>query len=597
LALAQINPTVGDLAGNWRKIVEYIENARQLGADLVAFPELVLSGYPPEDLLLKQSFVADCGEWLDRVRAAASGIAAIIGFPQGRVGQVSNAAAVINDGCLAGVYRKALLPNYGVFDEMRYFQPGDGRQVFEIGGITTGISICEDIWHHDGPPRLQAHAGGARLLLNISASPYHAGKGGERAEMLASRARDYGAVVAYVNLVGAQDELVFDGQSLVFDSQGRLIARAPQFEEQLLVVDLEISGLPGIAPHNVAQPPSAVEGRDESRPSRGGASSPPGTPRSTAAPGPPIERTVVPLAARFGKRPAVETLNAEPLDRLAEIYRALVVGTRDYVRKNGFARVVIGLSGGVDSSLTAAVAADALGASNVVGAAMPSPYSSAQSLADAQELARNLGIELRVLSIGDIFRSYLETLRQPFAGRPPDVAEENLQARIRGNLLMALSNKFGWLVLTTGNKSEIAVGYATLYGDMAGGFAVIKDIPKTLVYELARWRNAQQQSQIIPARVMTKEPSAELRPNQRDTDSLPPYSVLDPILKAYVEQDRSLEQIIAMGFDRDTVRYVTRLVDRNEYKRRQAAPGVKITHKAFGRDRRLPITNRYAETP
>jgi len=564
LALAQINPTVGDLAGNSRKIIEYIERARQLGADLVAFPELCLSGYPPEDLLLKQSFLADCGKWLDRTRAAACGIAAIIGFPEGRVGEVSNAAAFISDARLAGIYRKALLPNYGVFDEMRYFKPGDGRQVFEIGGITTGISICEDIWHYDGPPSIQAQQGGASLLINISASPYHASKGGERADMLAARARDYGAIVAYVNTVGGQDELVFDGQSLVFDPRGRLIARGPQFEEDLLLVDLDIAG----------------RRRAD---------------RSTASTGPPIERTVIPITASSPK-PAVETRNLEPLQPVAEIYRALVVGTGDYVRKNGFARVVIGLSGGVDSSLTAAVAADALGADNVIGVAMPSPYSSPQSLTDAQQLARNLGIELRILSIGDVLHSYLETLREQFAGRPPDVAEENLQARIRGNLLMALSNKFGWLVLTTGNKSEIAVGYATLYGDMAGGFAVIKDIPKTLVYELARWRNAQQQSEIIPARVMAKEPSAELRPNQRDTDSLPPYSVLDPILKAYVEEDRGLEEIISMGFDRDTVRYVTKLVDRNEYKRRQAPPGVKITHKAFGRDRRLPITSRYTET-
>jgi len=564
LALAQINPTVGDLPGNARKIAARIEAARGLGADVVAFPELCLCGYPPEDLLLKERFLADCGIWLDRIRADAGGIVAIIGCPEGRPGELGNSAAVIGDGRLAGFYRKSVLPNYGVFDEMRYFKPGDGREIFDIGGITVGVSICEDIWHRDGPPRIQAQEGGAQLLINISASPYHAGKGNERADMLASRARDYGAVVAYVNAVGGQDELVFDGQSLVFASDGRLIARGPQFEEDLLVVDLDTGRSRRIE-------------------------------RPDAASGARIEKVVVPGAAAPDQRPAIEARNVAPLDRLAEIYRALVVGTGDYVHKNGFARVLIGLSGGVDSSLTACIAVDALGADNVVGVAMPSPYSSPESLADAQQLARNLGIELRVLTIGEILQSYLETLRPQFAGRAPDIAEENVQARIRGNLLMALSNKFGWLVLTTGNKSEIAVGYCTLYGDTAGGFAVIKDIPKTLVYELARWRNAERQGEVIPARVIAKEPSAELRPNQRDSDSLPPYAVLDPILQAYVEEDRGLEEIAAMGFDRDIVRYVIRLVDRNEYKRRQAPPGVKITHKAFGRDRRLPITNRYIE--
>jgi NAD+ synthase (glutamine-hydrolysing) len=560
LALAQINPTVGDLPGNHRSIMHGIDAARRLGADVVAFPELALCGYPPEDLLLKPSFLADCRNWLDRTIAGTTGIAAIIGFPEGVVGNVGNAAAVASDGRPLGIYRKALLPNYGVFDEFRYFKAGDGRQVWEYGGVAIGISICEDIWHPHGPPVIQAQQGGARLLINISASPYHAGKGGERADMLVSRARDCGAVIAYLNAVGGQDELVFDGQSLVIGADGRILARGPQFEEDLILIDLEIPAAP------------AAEAPD---------------------PLPVIPRTPIPLPAASETKPSVDTHKVQPLDRVAEVYHALVTGTRDYVLKNNFAKVVIGLSGGVDSSLTACVAVDALGADNVVGVAMPSPYSSPQSLADAGQLAQNLGIELKVLSIEDTYKAYLETLSAEFAGTRPGVAEENVQARIRGNLLMALSNKFGWLVLTTGNKSELAVGYCTLYGDMAGGFAVVKDIPKTLVYELANWRNAQHESSVIPEAVIAREPTAELRPNQRDTDSLPPYPTLDPILHAYVEEDRGLDEIVQMGFERDLVRRIIRLVDQNEYKRRQAPPGVKITHKAFGRDRRLPITNRY----
>jgi len=562
LALAQINPTLGDLAANSRKITEHIARARDLGADLVAFPELALSGYPPEDLLLKPGFLADCRTWLGRTLEATAGIVAVLGVPYGVVGNVGNAAAVAYDGRLMGVYRKALLPNYGVFDEMRYFQPGDGRQVYDLAGVTIGVSVCEDIWHPTGPPRTQAIEGGAQLLLNISSSPYHAGKGGERADMLASRARELGAVVAYVNLVGGQDELVFDGQSVIFAADGRLLARGEQFAEDLVVADLDFRAAPRHAT------------------------------TSRAA----IAQTAIARNLPGAHRPPLSPAAAEPLDRLAEIYHALVLGAGDYVRKNGFERVVIGLSGGVDSSLTAAIATDALGKEHVVGVAMPSPYSSPESLADAQELARSLGIELRVLPIEAVFEAYLGALRAQFAGTEPGVAEENLQARIRGNLLMALSNKFGWLALTTGNKSEMAVGYATLYGDMAGGFAVIKDIPKTLVYELADWRNAQQEGAIIPARVMTKEPSAELRPNQRDSDSLPPYPILDPILHAYVEQDKGIAEIVGMGFEPETVRAVIRMVDRNEYKRRQAAPGLKITPKAFGKDRRLPITNRYTNS-
>lgn len=567
IALIQINTTVGDLAGNVQKIVAHLERAREVGADLVAFPELAVTGYPPEDLLLKPSFVADNRAAVEEIATATRGVTAVVGFADVDE-DVYNAAAVLHDGVLAGVYHKHYLPTYSVFDEDRTFRAGDANPVFVLGDVVVGVSICEDIWYPGGPPQVQA-AGGAHLLVNISASPYHAGKGAARERMLATRAADNVAIVAFCNLVGGQDELVFDGGSVVFDGRGELLARGAQFEEDLVVVDVDVGGVFRQRLHD---------------------------PRWRKGPAVGVIPVVLPPVEQQEVRSDLPGPHiVEPLSRVEEIYRALALGTRDYVCKNGFRQVVIGLSGGVDSSLVACIAADALGPENVTGVAMPSRYSADFSETDAARLAENLGIHFLVIPIECAFRAYLDTLAGLFTGHAPDVAEENLQARIRGNLLMALSNKFGWLVLTTGNKSEMSVGYATLYGDMAGGFAVIKDVPKTLVYELAHWRNAQEGGYVIPERVLTRPPSAELRPDQKDTDSLPPYEVLDSILRAYVEEDAGLDEIVALGFDEPLVREVMRMVDQNEYKRRQAPPGVRITTRAFGKDRRLPITNRYRE--
>ena len=532
-ALAQINTTVGDLRGNTAKIIDYIDRARAEGADLVSFPELTITGYPPEDLLYKHNLIRDNRECLDEVIEHSAGIAVVVGFVDRDKG-LFNAAAVIQDRWLLGIYHKVHLPNYGVFDEQRYFQSGSECPVFDINGTCVGVNVCEDIWYETGPTNVQSKAG-ARVIMNINGSPYHRGKGRFREQMLADRARDNGVYVFYTNLVGGQDELVFDGGSCVFSPSGDVLARGKQFEENLLIVDID---------------PDATH-------------------------------------------PAVEPAPEPALPDLEEVYEALTIGTRDYVRKNGFEKVVIGLSGGIDSTLTATIAADALGPENVVVVTMPSRYSSEGSIADSDILAKNLGVKLWNISIEDMFQSSLDSLDPLFAGTESGVAEENLQARMRGNLLMAISNKFGWLVLTTGNKSEMAMGYGTLYGDMAGGFAVIKDVPKVLVYELAETRNARGPSPVIPQSVIDKEPSAELRPDQKDTDSLPPYSVLDPVLEAYVEQDKSPADIIGMGFDEEMVKRVIKAVDRNEYKRRQAAPGVKITPRNFGRDRRMPIVNWY----
>ena len=531
-ALAQINTTVGDLRGNTAKTLDYIRKARDSGADVVAFPELTITGYPPEDLLYKQHLVRENRELLDEIVGGTQGIAAIIGFVDSDDQGLYNSAAVIHDRQLLGVYHKVHLPNYGVFDEKRYFQPGDACPVFDIAGAPVGVNVCEDIWFESGPTTEQSRAG-ARVIMNINGSPYHRGKARFREEMLAGRARDNGVYVCYTNLVGGQDELVFDGGSSVFSPSGRLIARARQFEEDLLLIDID-------------------------------------TELDDAPPTP-----------------------STPLPDLEEVYRALVTGTRDYVRKNGFRKVVIGLSGGIDSTLTAVVAADALGPENVTVVTMPSRYSSEGSVADSDILAGNLGVQLWNISIEDMFQASLESLAPQFAGTGEGVAEENLQARARGIILMAISNKFGWLTLTTGNKSEMAMGYGTLYGDMAGGFSVIKDVPKTLVYQLAEARNAQGPRPVIPRSVIEKPPSAELRHDQKDTDSLPPYDILDPVLEAYVEQDKSVSEIVAMGFDQEMVRRVARAVDLNEYKRRQSAPGVKITPRNFGRDRRMPIVNRF----
>jgi NAD+ synthase (glutamine-hydrolysing) len=564
--MAQMNPTVGDLAGNRDRIIDFIARAREAGADIVALPELAVTGYPPEDLVLKPQFVKDNLRTLAEIKKATKGITAIVGFVDAD-GGIYNAAAVLHSGRHLYSYHKMLLPNYGVFDEYRYFKPGHRHPLLLLSGVKVGINICEDIWFAEGPTRIQARAG-AEVIVNINASPYHKGKGRERMKMLKDRARENSVIVAYTNAVGGQDELVFDGQSMVIDERGKLIAVGRQFEEDLIVVDVDTPRRP------VARRPNRGVTKLLRRQAAG------------------IDRIVV--SEKPSPKPApVAPTRRSPLTTCEEVYRALVLGTRDYVRKNGFRAAVIGLSGGIDSSLVAAVAVAAIGKENVTGVFMPSPYSSAESREDAERLARNLGIRLLTVPIYQTFTSYVAMLQPAFAGREPDVTEENLQARIRGNILMALSNKFGWLVLTTGNKSEMSTGYATLYGDMAGGFAVIKDVPKTLVYEVSRCVNAVAGRVLIPERVMTKEPTAELRPNQKDSDSLPVYPVLDPILKAYVEDDKAFQEMLRMGFDRPTVERVIRLVDSSEYKRRQAPPGIKITPRSLGKDRRFPITNRY----
>jgi NAD+ synthase (glutamine-hydrolysing) len=563
LAIAQIDTVVGDIAGNTNRILQAMDRAEEAQADLVTFPELALTGYPPEDLLLKPQFVDANLAALNELAAQARDVVAIVGFVD-RAGDIFNAAAVIQSGRVVVTYHKMYLPNYGVFDEFRYFRAGRECPVVRIGDATVGVSICEDIWYPDGPYFHQAISGGADVLVNISSSPYHAGKGQWRERMLKTRAVDNTAIVAYTNLVGGQDELVFDGASMVISASGEILARGRQFEEDFIVVDLDIEA---VFRQRLREPRHRQQTAEAAAPSRWT------------------------LSQTVRNRPPVESHPIELLGKAEEIYRALVLGTRDYVHKNGFQKVVLGLSGGVDSALTACIAVDALGAVNVVGVMMPSEFSSAGSIEDASQLGRNLGIELLTLPIGDVFGAYKKSLAEGFKGAPPNVAEENLQARVRGNFLMALSNKFGWLVLSTGNKSEISTGYCTLYGDMAGGFSVLKDVMKATVYELAEFCNAK--GERIPRATIDKPPSAELRPDQLDTDSLPPYPVLDPILKAYVEEDLGLTDIVAMGFDPAVVRQVIRLVDINEYKRRQAAPGIKITPRAFGRDRRMPITNRF----
>ncbi|MBP1712265.1 MAG: synthetase [Deltaproteobacteria bacterium] len=570
IALGQINSTVGDFQGNVEKITKSIRLAREAGADLVAVPELSIPGYPPEDLLMNSAFLRDNVNALLEVARDTRGITAIVGFAEMR-SDIYNAAAILHDGKWVETYRKIYLPNYGVFDENRYFREGREILVCDLGGTVFGVNICEDIWYPGDPMRTQSLFGGAQIVVNISSSPYHAGKRDFRQKMLSTRAWDYATIVAYVNLVGGQDELVFDGGSMVLNQRGELVAMAKTFEEDLLLVDLDLDEVLLHRLHDPRGRKENLEIPDDGR----------------------LKRIrLAPIHRRKSPRPLSPRAPGTPIP-IEEVYRALVLGTGDYIRKNRFRRVVLGLSGGIDSSLTAAIAVDALGKEGVVGVAMPSEYSASESLEDARLLAENLGIKFHVIPVGGIFSSYLETLREPFAGKKRDVTEENLQARIRGNLLMALSNKFGWLVLTTGNKSEMSVGYCTLYGDMAGGFAVIKDVPKTLVYKLSIFRNSLGTSPVIPRRVLERPPSAELRPNQKDTDSLPPYEVLDPVLQDYVEEDHGLETILAKGFKRKMVEDIIRKVDFNEYKRRQASPGVKITPRAFGKDRRLPITNRY----
>ena len=571
LALCQIDLPVGDVDGNVERIRAGVREARDRGAAVVVFPELAITGYPPEDLLLKPGFVQAAAAALQDLAAGVRGVAAIVGAPVGGVPRrdgppdgptLHNGAAVLADGAVAATHHKHHLPNYAVFDERRYFAPGDAAMVIALGGHRLGVTVCEDVWAPGGPAEWAA-AGGAEVLLNLSASPYHQGKGREREALFAARCRDHRCFLAFCNAVGGQDELVFDGHSLVIGPDGAVIARGAQFEEDLLIVDVE---------------------PEQARAARAAA------PRRRAA-----AEQVTTIALQDGGRPEAPPPPPRPRRRLltpeAEIYRALTLGTADYVRKNRFPGVVLGLSGGIDSALALTVAADAIGPDAVTAVSMPSRYTAEMNRDDAAVLVRRLGVRLLELPIEDLAAAYGATLAEPFAGAAPNVAEENLQARIRGNLLMALSNKFGWLVLATGNKSEMSVGYATLYGDMAGGFAVLKDVLKTWVYRLARWRNRNEET--IPQRILDKPPTAELRPDQRDSDSLPPYDLLDGILEAYVEQDRSPAEVVALGFDRETVERVVQLVDRAEYKRRQAPPGVRISTRAFGKDRRLPITNRY----
>jgi NAD+ synthase (glutamine-hydrolysing) len=577
VALAQINPTVGDLRGNARKISDYIARARDEGAALVVFPELTLSGYPPEDLLLKTSFLDAAQTELRELAAQTQGVVALVGYPE-QAEDVYNTAAVLADGEVVATYRKMYLPNYGVFDEQRYFQAGAEAAIVEINGIPIGISICEDIWE-PGPPAMSEALGGAQVIVNLSASPYRAGYGARRERMLVQRAVDYLAAIVFVNTVGGQDELVFDGHSLAIDQDGAILARAPQFEETLTLCTIDPRA---IAAARLRDTRHRVNVRRQRR----------------ASPiAEPAVFTLASISTDGSADPDVVSGDlADTLSQDAEIYAALRTGLHDYVEKNGFDRVVIALSGGIDSALVALIAVDALGPERVTCVSMPSPYSSEGTKADARTIAENLGVDFREIGIDEAMSAYDDLLRDAFEGRDPDVTEENVQARIRGNVVMALSNKFGWLVLATGNKSEMSVGYATLYGDMAGGFAVLKDVYKGQVYRLVRWRNEDAGRELVPASVLDRPPSAELRHEQRDDESLPPYDLLDQILEGYIEEDLDAAELAHRGLPGPEVERVIRMVDRAEYKRRQAPPGIKISTKAFGRDRRLPITNRFEST-
>lgn len=568
IALAQINPTVGDFEGNYKKIVDFVSSAKEKQVDIVVFPELALTGYPPEDLILKPSFINKNYEYLNRLKENITDTVVIVGGLEADE-DIYNSAFVLYDGEIKGTYRKWHLPNYGVFDENRYFQRGNSLTILDIDGYKFGISICEDIWYPENPISLYAIEG-CEVVFNLNASPYSTGKHKKRQELVKTRARDNIISIAYVNLVGGQDELVFDGGSFVVDPAGEVVAQADFFREELLIADLDLNQIFRYRlKDNRLRNLRASERKDY--------------------------KVVNIKLNRVLTEKTIKTENTVRPEReeIANIYDALVLGLRDYIHKNGFKKVVIGLSGGVDSSLVATIAVDALGQENVKGVLMPSPYTSKESVEDALELAKNLGIQTFTIPISNIFETYLTEFKDIFKDTKPDTTEENLQARIRGNILMALSNKFGWIVLATGNKSEMSVGYSTLYGDMVGGFAVIKDILKTKVYELCRYRNSI--SKVIPDRVLTKPPSAELRPNQTDEAELAPYPVVDKIIQMYVEQDYPVEEIIKSGFDENTVKKIVRLIDINEYKRRQAPIGIKITERAFGKDRRMPIVNKFRE--
>jgi len=569
LALAQINTVVGDLEGNRDRILARLEEARAAQADLVLFPELAVTGYPPEDLLLRPGFVRAAERTLRELAAKVHGTTALVGFPHFDR-DLFNACAVCADGEVKAVYRKRFLPNYGVFDEDRYFAAGRELVLLQLGSTLVGPTICEDIWQ-PGPPATDLALAGAHLIANISASPFHVGKDREREEMLVTRARDNTCFLAFCNAVGGQDELIFDGHSVVLDDEGEVLARAPGFEECLLIADVEPEAVVARRLRDVRRRAFARELEEQPAPLH------------------------VPLCEPTAKREPVEAAVAPLVGDLEQMRLALELGLGDYVTKNGFAEVVIGVSGGIDSALVAALAAETLGPDRVHCVSMPSRYSSEETRADARALAESLGCPFLELPIMPAVDAFTATLAGPFAGREPDLAEENVQARTRGVLLMALSNKFGWLLVATGNKSELSVGYATLYGDMAGGFALLKDVYKTDVFRLARHLNERAGRELIPASIIERAPSAELRPDQRDEDSLPPYAALDPVLEAYVELDRTRDELLADGFDPDVVERAIRMIDRAEYKRRQAPPGVKLRPKAFGRDRRTPITNRWRD--
>ncbi len=568
IAAVQMNSTVGDFEGNRDKILHHINNAVKAEADIVVFPEMAITGYPPEDIVTRTDFIEKNMEALKSIADGSKDIGVVVGYIE-RQEKLYNSAALIYDGRIHGTYRKMFLPNYGVFDEKRYFSPGKRVPVFEFGKVTLGINICEDVWYPNGPAATQAVMG-AGIILNLNASPYHIGKWKFRKRMVSTRASDNAAYIIYVNMVGGQDELVFEGGSMIFDPAGEMIARAPFFKEDMILADLDTDFPFRTRMHDLR----VLERMNH-----------------------PINdlttfREVIPIHEKSRKASTVPPLAiSHDMSLEEEVYKSLVLGVKDYTSKNGFKKAIIGLSGGIDSAIVLAIAVDAMGAENITAMFMPSKYSSTESREDAVQLAKNLGVEILEVPIDSIFREYLEQLKPILKDSKPDVTEMNLQARIRGNLLMAYSNKLGAIVLTTGNKSEMAVGYATLYGDMAGGFAVIKDIPKTLVYEISHYRNGIRA--VIPQRILEKAPTAELAENQKDTDDLPPYSVLDPILKALVEQDLKIEDIIELGYDEATVRKVARMLQFSEYKRRQAPPGIKITSRAFGRDRRYPITNRF----
>ncbi len=571
IALAQINPTVGDLDGNLAKILHHLKKAQHAGCQLVAFPELTITGYPPEDLVLRKKFIEDQRRILQKIISQVDGITAIVGFVDGQ-DKLYNSAAVVQNRHLMSIYHKIQLPNYSVFDEERYFEAGDAPLIVSLNGINIGVSICEDIWIPDGVIEAQAFVGGADILLNISASPYSINKGYERTKLMQTRATTTRSIVAYCNLVGGQDELVFDGQSLIVGPNGNVTYQGAAFEEELIIQDVNVDLV-----RQMRHDPAFLDVQ-----------------KNYVSRFLSINHVELFPAAAAQTAP-IETSSRSPLGFEEEVYNALILGIRDYVHKNGFKQVVFGLSGGIDSALVAALAADALGADNVHGIGMPSHFSSTGSIDDSALLAKNLSIDFQLFEIHNIFDQFIELFKPTFAGLPADIAEENLQARIRGNIVMALSNKFNWLALTTGNKSEVSVGYCTIYGDMVGGFAPLKDVTKMMVYRLSHYRNYIAGYDIIPKAIIDKAPSAELRPDQKDEDSLPPYDELDALLELYVEKLKSQEDIIALGHDAETTARIARLVNLNEYKRRQAAPGVKITPLDFGKDRRMPITNRYQE--